>query len=321
MMNHEPCDLSQVRGHAAARRALEVAAVGDHPIALIGPRGAGKSLLARCLPGLLPPLTSVEAEEVAAIHGTEPPPSARPLRRPDFGTRPAGMLGTLRRPGEVSLAHGGVLALDDLPCFSLAAVRTLLQPLDFGEVRLNRGGSAVRRPARFLLVVGLRACPCGDLARNEEPCACTPGELRRHLRPVEVLADRLALWVWLPALPFGELQSCRPGESSGAVQARVLAARARLATLGADEAGRLGAPSCRLLDRAEATLRLSPREARSVLRVARSVACLAGSRAIRPEHVSEALQYRCFGRPGRREPLPESGSRARAIVGFWGANI
>ena len=299
-------DLSNVKGHEAAKRALEVAAAGDHPILLIGPAGSGKTLLARCVPGLLPPPTREEAAMIAETYRRAKlgPPAGRPFREPHFRTRPLDLVGR-RRPGEVDLARGGALFLDNLPAFGKRSLRVLSQALEAGGRR--EAGVDSRAAASFLLVAAMRQCPCGYLHDPRHDSSCAPWEVARYWRPIEeFFLDLVHLHVEVPAIGLSELRS-RAGESSREVAARVRAARERQLT-------RAGAPTwnaylrpwalpkwCRpdpagqrLLDSAFERLGLSVRAVGTVLRVARTIADLAESEDIRAPHVAEAIQWRCL---------------------------
>jgi magnesium chelatase family protein len=313
-------DLSEVRGQETAKRALEVAAAGGHNLLFLGPPGSGKTMLARRLPGILPPLSLAESIAVTKIHSlvAEEPPAGllrlRPFRSPHTGTSTAGMIGggSNPRPGEASLAHNGVLFLDELPEFRRDTLEALRQPLEEGSVSVVRARARLAFPARFSLLAAMNPCPCGHLGDPRYCCRCPPPLIERYRGRVSgPLLDRIDLHVEVPAVSLAELRSSA-GESTQEVARRVAAARTvqldrfgahtpspTNSTMGPEQLRRFCAVDAAgrgLLDTAFERLGLSARALDRVLKVARTIADLAGSDAVRASHLAEAIQYRSLDR-------------------------
>ena len=313
----EGMDLSQVRGQAGARRALEVAAAGGHNMLMIGAPGSGKSMLARCLPGILPPLTFAESLETTRIHsiaGRLAPGAGlmvqRPFCSPHHNASVASLVGggNNAKPGEVSLAHNGVLFLDELPEFSRAALEALRQPLEDGVVSISRVRHQARYQSSFMLVAGMNPCPCGYYGSRQRECRCTPVQIRHYLDQVSgPLLDRIDIQVEVDAVPVAEIRNSEASESSDAVRVRVEKAReiqekryrgtrfhcnAQLDNKGIPKFCRMAAEAESLLHMAVDRMNLSMRAYHRVIKVARTLADLRGVNEIDLEDVAEAIQYR-----------------------------
>ncbi len=315
----DAADLAEVRGQAQARRALEVAAAGGHSLLMSGPPGTGKTLLASRLPGILPPMTEEEALASAAVASVSGLPFAaerwrqRPFRAPHHTASGVALVGggSLPRPGEISLAHHGVLFLDELPEFDRRVLEVLREPLESGRIHISRAARQAEFPARFQLVAAMNPCPCGYFGHPNGRCHCTAEQINRYRARISgPLLDRIDLQIEVPPVPRELLRAdgAPPAESSAEVRRRVLAARAHqlrrhgrpnaaLENREVDAHCRLSAEDASLLERAIERLGLSARAYHRILRVARTVADLDDAADIATAHLQEAIGYRRLDRP------------------------
>jgi magnesium chelatase family protein len=322
--NNFDVDFTEVKGQENIKRALEIAAAGGHNAILIGPPGAGKTMLARRLPTILPPLTLKEALETTKIHsvaGKLPDHATlinrRPFRAPHHTISDAALVGGggIPQPGEISLAHNGVLFLDELPEFKRTVLEVMRQPMEERKVTISRTRIALDFPASFMLIASMNPCPCGYFNHPEKKCCCVPGTVQKYLNRISgPLLDRIDLHVEVTPVAFNELSSVKKAESSAAIRVRVMAARERQAERFMNEEGiycnaqmgsRLLKEVCvpdtagqQLLKVAMNKLNLSARAYDRILKVARTIADLGGSAGIEPEHLAEAIQYRSLDRQG-----------------------
>ena len=313
-------DFSDVKGQTHAKRAMEVAVAGGHNLLMIGPPGSGKSMLAKRLPSVLPPMTLEEALETTRIHSVagllaagQAIVAARPFRAPHHTISDVALTGGTAdlRPGEVSLAHHGVLFLDELPEFKRATLEAMRQPIEDGTVNVARATGSVQFPCRFMLVASMNPCPCGFLGDPKKECRCSPSQVQKYRAKISgPLLDRVDLHVEVPAVSYGEIMTPAAAEPSAAVRERVMAARefqyqrfrrrgrinAHMSPKGTRIHCALDAEGAAFLKAAMDEMGFSARAHDRILRVARTIADLDRSERLAPNHLGEALQYRALDR-------------------------
>ena len=319
--HHYPFDFSEIQGQDLAKRALEVAAAGGHNMLMIGPPGSGKTMLAQRIPSILPDLSfeeTVEAAKVYSVAGLLDRKGGhwgqRPFRSPHHTVSDAGLIGggQTPRPGEISLAHHGVLLMDEFPEFRKNVLEALRQPLEDGVVTITRSAMTVTYPARFMLVAAMNPCPCGHYGDQRGTCRCSPQQIRQYQGRISgPLLDRIDIHIEVPSIGYRELTGRYAGESSAAIKERIIQARelqkrrftdgrsplnARMSQRDLKQHCRIDEESGRLIEMAMDKLGLSARAYTRILKVARTIADLAGRPAIESSHVAEAIQYRSLDR-------------------------
>jgi magnesium chelatase family protein len=315
-------DFSDVKGQEHVKRAVEVACAGFHNLIMIGPPGAGKTLIANCIPGILPPMTLQESLETTKIHSVAGKTNSfhaliheRPFRSPHHNISSVALIGggSKPQPGELSLAHNGVLYLDELPEFQRSVLEVLRQPLEERVIRISRANYAMIYPAGIMLVASMNPCPCGYYNHPEKPCICTPGQIQRYMARISgPLLDRIDLHIEISPVSYEELSETKLSESSQEIRNRVITARkiqedrfgntsettcnARMKTKEIHRFSIPDIPGRKLLKIAMEKLNLSARAHDRILKVARTIADLDGSEFVKAQHIAEAIQYRTLDR-------------------------